>query len=295
MYLVIDIGGTAIKYCCMNRNGEIFNQKEFLTANIVSLEQFIKCLSDIYFSCENIEGIALACPGVIDSINGIVEKITAYPFLQGKSLTKLLSKACDNILVTIENDAKCAALAEVWQGNAKDCDDAIVIVFGTGIGGAVIKNKQIHHGAHRLAGEISTLIVDYRNGQFLTWSDLASTTALCKRVSDVLKIDKINGRQVFELVHDGNEAVIKVLDAFCNDIAIQLYNLQYMYDPDIICIGGGISKQKILLEKIQASITKIAMDSEQLLDLKVVSCKYYNQANLLGALYHFLMVNNLIF
>lgn len=295
MYLVFDIGGTAIKYCYMNKSGEIFNQQEFLSASINNLEQFIKCLSDIYFKNENIEGIALACPGIVDNITGVIEKITAYPFLQGKSLTKLLSNACNNIKVTVENDAKCAALAEIWCGNAKDYRDAIIIVLGTGIGGAVIKDKKIHQGAHCLAGEMSMMIVDYHDNQFVTWSDLASTTALCKRTAKVLGIDKINGYQVFELVSQGNEAVIGVLDAFCRDIAIQLYNLQYIYDPEIICIGGGISKQEILIKKIQANLAKISIEAKQLCDLNVVSCKYYNQANLLGALYYFLSTNNFIF
>lgn len=56
----------------------------------------------------------------------------------------------------MENDAKCAGLAEAWIGSAQAYDDAIIVVLGTGIGGAIIKNKQIHHGAHLFAGEIST-------------------------------------------------------------------------------------------------------------------------------------------
>lgn len=78
----------------------------------------------------------------------------------------------------------------------------------------------------------------------MTWSDVASTSALCKRVSNVLEIKEIDGREVFELVKNNNQQVIEILDSFCLDIAIQLYNLQSMYDPEVICIGGGISKQK---------------------------------------------------
>lgn len=292
MYLIFDIGGSAIKYCYANEQNEIINKQEFETTPLTNLELFIGRLSDIYFQSEDdIEGIAISCPGVIDAKTGIIKTITAYPYLQGICLTKLLSKVCNGVKVTIENDAKCAGLAEALTGNAKDYKDALVVVLGTGIGGAVIKDRKIHHGANLSAGEISTMIVDYDKSshQILTWSDIASTSALCKRVAVVLNIEKIDGRTVFEMVRQNNQDVIKVLDSFCFDIAIQLFNLQHLYDPEVICIGGGISRQNILIEKIQEAIITIHNRSNQLLLPHVVSCRYYNEANLLGALYHFKM------
>ena len=292
MYLIFDIGGTAVKYCYSNNKNEIIGKQEFETASLTNLELFIDRLSNVYFQSDyNIEGIAISCTGVIDAKTGIIKTITAYPYLQGICLTEILSRVCNGVKVTIENDAKCAGLAEVWSGNAKDCKDALVVVLGTGIGGAVIKDRKIHHGASLSAGEISTIIVDYdkSNGRFLTWSDIASTSALCRRVAATLGIEKIDGRKIFELVKQNNEKVIQVLDAFCFDIAVQLFNLQHIYDPEIICIGGGISRQNILIKKIQKAIMKIYNESDQLLIPNVVSCKYYNEANMIGALYHYKM------
>lgn len=291
MYLVFDIGGTAIKYCHMNENGEIFDKHEISSKEIDSLEMFIDVLSGIYQqNSDVIKGIALACPGVIDASKGIIKIVVAYPYLQGVCLTKLLSQACDGKKVTLENDAKCAGLAEAWIGNAKEYQDAIMVIIGTGIGGAIIKDKQIHHGANLFAGEISTIILDFdlQTNQALTWSDVASTTALCKRVAKVLNIDEIDGRRVFELANHNNQAVLKVLESFCLDIAKQLYNLQYIYDPGIICIGGGISKQPLLIKMIKEAIDLIGKSSNQLIKPNVSSCKFYNDANLIGALSYFL-------
>lgn len=291
MYLVFDIGGTAIKYCHMNDNGEIFDKHEISSKEIDSLEMFIDVLSGIYQqNSAVIKGIALACPGVIDASKGIIKIVVAYPYLQGVCLTKLLSQACDGKKVTLENDAKCAGLAEAWIGNAKEYQDAIMVIIGTGIGGAIIKDKQIHHGANLFAGEISTIILDFdlQTNQALTWSDVASTTALCKRVAKVLNIDEIDGRRVFELANHNNQAVLKVLESFCLDIAKQLYNLQYIYDPGIICIGGGISKQPLLIKMIKEAIDLIGKSSNQLIKPNVSSCKFYNDANLIGALSYFL-------
>lgn len=293
MYLVFDIGGTPIKYCWMNEAGEIFNKQEILSTAVDSLDKFIKTVAKIYHeSNRKVEGIALSCPGVIDAANGTIKVVVAYPYLQGICLTELISKACDNIKVSLENDAKCAGLAEAWIGSAQAYDDAIIVVLGTGIGGAIIKNKQIHHGAHLFAGEISTLIVDYdkETNQVLTWSDIASTTALCKRAAEALAVTSIDGRRVFELANNADEVVLEVLKNFCLDIAIQLYNLQYSYDPGVICIGGGISKQPLLIKLIKEAVEIIANETNQLLKPNVTTCKFYNEANLIGALSYFLSI-----
>lgn len=277
----------------MNEAGEIFNKQEILSTAVDSLDKFIEIVAKIYHeSNRKVEGIALSCPGVIDAANGTIKVVVAYPYLQGICLTELISKACDNIKVSLENDAKCAGLAEAWIGSAQAYDDAIIVVLGTGIGGAIIKNKQIHHGAHLFAGEISTLIVDYdkETNQVLTWSDIASTTALCKRAAEALAVTSIDGRRVFELANNADEVVLEVLKNFCLDIAIQLYNLQYSYDPGVICIGGGISKQPLLIKLIKEAVEIIANETNQLLKPNVTTCKFYNEANLIGALSYFLSI-----
>ena len=293
MYLVFDIGGTAIKYCHMNEHGEIFDKHEISSKKLNSLEVFIETISSIYHqSKEKIEGIALASPGVIDAQQGVINIVMAYPYLSGQNVTKLLSKACDGVKVTVENDAKCAGLAEAWKGNAQDYQDAVMVIIGTGIGGAVIKDKQIHHGAHLFAGEISTMILNYnpKTKKALTWSDVASTRALCIHVAKALGIAEINGREVFALANQGNQTVLEVLKEFCYQTAIQLFNVQYVYDPEIICIGGGISKQPLLIEMLNVAIDEIGEASNQLLKPKITSCKFYNDANLIGALAYFLMM-----
>ena len=111
MYLVFDIGGTVIKYGYLNEQGEIIDKDEFIS-ELTDLDIFIDTLSKIYFESKyEIKGIALSCPGVINTKTGVIKTIVAYPYLEGICLTKMLSKACNGIKVTIENDAKCAGLA----------------------------------------------------------------------------------------------------------------------------------------------------------------------------------------
>lgn len=290
MYLVFDIGGTVIKYGLMEETGEIIKKFNFSAQEITSLEMFVAKIKEIYLNYQGkVEGIAFSSPGVIDAKAGIIKIIVAHPYLQGVCLTEEISKACDNLKVTVENDAKCAGLAETWIGNAKDNQDAIVVVLGTGIGGTIIKNKQIHHGKNLFAGEISTIIVAYdkETNKALTWSDIASTTALCKRCAKVLNIESIDGYQIFELLNNNNPLIRQEMEDFCLDIAIQLYNLQYIYDPEVILIGGGISKQPALITMINEAVAKINQETNQLVVPNVTNCKFDNDANLIGALYHF--------
>ena len=76
-------------------------------------------------------------------------------------IKEVLSKRCDGINVSVENDGKSAALSEVWLGNAKNVNDAVVYVFGSGIGGAIVKDRKIHRGNRLIAGEVSNLITHY--------------------------------------------------------------------------------------------------------------------------------------
>lgn len=292
MYLVIDVGGTAIKYCYMDQDGGMYDKAQISTNSIHSLEEFIQTIQTIYHSSTyRIEGIALSCPGVIDADKGIIKVVVTIPYLHGVCLVKEISEACDNVKVTIENDGKCAGLAEVWKGNVKDFNDSIVIVFGTGIGSAVIKDKRIHSGHNLFAGEISTIIVDYdvKNKKVIEWSDIASTKALCQMGAKVLGLDKMDGKEFFEYANKGNERILQVLDEAAFQIAIQLYNMQYLYDPGIICIGGGISKQPLFINKIKEAVHKINIETNPLIVPNVEVCKFYNDANLIGALYNFMI------
>ncbi len=296
MYLVFDIGGTAIKYAYLNEEGTILEKDDFPSNTVHNLNEFLDCLSGIYHNSKyDIKGIALSCPGVIDAKKGEILVVAAYPYLNKVCLTEELSKRCNGIKVTLENDGKCAGLAEAWIGNASAYQDAIVVVFGTGIGGAVIKNKAVHHGGHRIAGEISSIICDYdeKEGKLITWSDIASTQALCKKTAQRLNLseNEVNGYFIFQKADENNSEVLEILDEFYMDVAVQMYNLQYIYDPEIICIGGGISKQPRVIKGIQKAVEEIYNTTKrELLIPQVTTCKYYNDANLIGALYHFKQV-----
>lgn len=294
-FLVIDVGGSAIKYALMDIKADILEKGEVPTP-LTNLEDYLNTLESIYHSYENqVKGIAMSAPGTIDSDTGyFYTGGMLQDFVHEVNLQQMLEERC-GIPVRIENDAKCAALAEAWSGSLKDCRDGVVIVLGTGVGGGLIKDGCLHKGRNFAAGELSFLIIgddleDDNSYMALT----AGTVGLRKRAGKAIGVDpdSLDGRMIFERANAGDEAVIAAIDEFTRPIARLIYNIQVFYDPEKIAVGGGISRQPLLLQLIQKNLDQIyeRMIHPVVIGQKaeVVCCKYLSDSNLIGALYHFL-------
>lgn len=124
------------------------------------------------------------------------------------------------------------------------------------------------------------------------WAGRNGVPALCAAVAEVKKlpIEAVDGYKVFEYVNSGDKEAIEILDKFCSKLVSQLYNFQYIYDPEKIAIGGGISQQTALIECIQKHVEIEAKQIGPFLmeKPKVVPCKFFNDSNLIGALYNYL-------
>ena len=108
-----------------------------------------------------------------------------------------------------------------------------------------------------------------------------------------IPVEEINGKIIFNYANEGDEEILKVLDKFCYKLAVQIYNLHNIYNPERICIGGGISSQDILFEFIYKNIEKLkAIMPPNFVPPTIVSCEYKNDSNLIGALYNYLIKYN---
>lgn len=292
--LVLDVGGTFIKYAVMDENVEIIEKGKVPTP-LDTIENFVAVIGELFDKYKNeIQGIAMSLPGRMDSDKGYLYSGGALQYNSGKNIVEILQKRCP-VPITIENDGKCAALAEAWIGNLKDCDDGIVVILGTGIGGGIIKDKKLHKGKHFMAGEFSMIFCDSKeiNGDFEQfWAGKNGVPVLCAAVAEVKKlpIESVDGYKVFEYVNSGDKEVIEILDKFCSKLVAQLYNFQYIYDPEKIAIGGGVSQQSALIECVQKHVEIEAEKIGPFLMEKpnVVPCKFFNDSNLIGALHNYL-------
>ncbi len=313
MYLVFDVGGTTIKYAWMKSDGTIDEKAKIPTPVKTgqTIDDFVEVIGNIYDCYKNrdhIDGIAMGLPGQVDIENGIVYGGGGIRYMHNVHLMDLVSRRCDDVRVSLENDGKCAALAEVWLGNAKDVDDAYVLVFGTGIGGAMVKDRRIHRGKHLLAGEVSYVFEKLERkdlpriqpGEQLgvyeaveklpfTWSAVSATGSVCFHYAKKkgLPFEEVTGEKIYQWAGEGDEDALDMLEEMYFSIAKQCCNLYVIYNPEVILIGGGISAEPAFIEGIQRYIDQIKPLSMVFNDIRIDVCKFRNDSNLLGALYNF--------
>ena len=289
--LCFDVGGTSIKHAILNEKAEIFEKGSF-PSTTESIEAFLSSIKEIYDRYKDeVEGVSFSMPGVIDPETGYFYTGGAYDeFIHGINMAEVFHTFIDKPLI-ITNDAKCAAYGELGYGCLKDVSDAAVLVLGTGIGGCLIKDRKPIYGKHLYAGEFSFVNLTGTAQGEDTFARRCGAAALMKRVQEELQSEEhIGGHQIFEMANAGDERVLKALHDFCFDLAMQIYNLQMIFDPEVFAIGGGISAQKILFDILDECFEEIKEGYGVMYFSKpeVVVCQHRNDANLIGALYRFI-------
>lgn len=296
VYLAFDIGGTNIKYAAITEKGEILIKGKYKSPKN-SLEELIHSMGEVHRELAvtyNFEGIALSIPGAPNNETGVVPGGSALPFIHGPNLREALLKET-GLNMFAENDAKSAALCEVWIGAASDVQDSLFIVLGTGVGGAIVKNKKLHYGRNHLAGEFGYLIqgYDFERSVFTTFSSLGSTGSLVLDVARRRSIspDHISGEEIFLDAENGDRDCIQAIERFYESIATAIYGLMYTYNPEKIILGGAISARPDLpiriSEKLDEIKKNITSDIPEV-NPPIVPCQYGEDANLLGAVYNYM-------
>ena len=250
-----------------------------------TLPEFYQCLEETVNELKKqvpIKGVALSCPGEVDQKTGVIGGDSALPYIHGFDIRSELKKRF-GLPVSIENDANCAALAEMASGAGKKVKDAIFLVIGTGVGGALVVDKKLHHGAHLLGGEFGYLLL----GQEMTVSQIVSPVSIAERYNAKTR-QALSGKEVFAKAQTGDKIASVEVDNALQTLALLIYNLQYSFDPELFIIGGAISKNPALISMLEPKLAKLRQKVKAAkLEPKIAVCHYYEQANLLGAAINF--------
>jgi len=293
--LAIDIGGTEIKIGIVTEDGNIKNKKNYITRlEGVSLKyRVISILKENIAS--DIKGIAVSTAGQVDSNTGMIIEAVGESFKgwKGTNVIDLINKEF-NLPVSVENDANCAALAELKRGSAKGVKDFVLVTLGTGIGGCIVVNGNILTGSNGVAGELGHISINNEGskcscGNIGCWEMYGSTAALVKRGKNLVNTkEDINGKWIFENIKNGDTVINEEYNKWIYDVSLGLVTLVHLFNPSLIVIGGGVSKQgDILIKPIEEQISKLAMNSFTK-NLKVVAAMHSNDAGLIGAFEHFM-------
>lgn len=293
-YMVFDIGGSSVKWSVINESGEFFESNKFSIPK--NKEEFFSELAKVtneMRKMHDVKGIAVSAPGAVDSETGIIGGISAIPYIHGPNFKEILNEAT-SLELEIENDANCAALGECWLGAGKENKDLAFVVCGTGIGGAIVKDKKIHVGIHKHGGEFGycSITCDLEGKpKFTSWSKAGSTTALANKVAKLKGLEEgsLDGVEVFELCKKGDEIALNEVNKYYLTMAVGIYNIQYTFDPEVIILGGAISEREEYIDEINKRVD-ILMNSglEGKIKPLLKKCEFGNNANKLGALYNYL-------
>ena len=295
-YLGIDVGGTNIKFALMDPEGNLLQKGELPTPE-TSLEAYLDTLAVIRGRFPEAEALVMSAPGKIDADRGYFYTGGALSYIGGTDLPGLLEPRI-GIPVCVENDGKCAALAELWQGAMLGVRTGAVMTIGTAIGGAVIIDGKLHRGASFAAGEFSWMATqfDEEYGIPQLWGCRSGVAALTGRYEarKGLAEGSVDGRAFFAALQDGDPDAAETLETYSAFLARGIVSLQAVLEAERIAIGGGVSRQPALIGAIDREVGAVWEHMGAWLPMRrpeIVACRFGNDANLLGALYHYLELN----
>lgn len=309
MYIGIDIGGTSIKGGIVDIRGNIV--KKITTETRVE-EGYDVVRDDIYILVDDlmkeskkmgydILSIGIGVPGIVDVNNDYIINCTNLKWSCVPLGIDMKHKY--NIPIYIDNDATVAGIAENVQGITKGFDNSIFVTLGTGVGGGIIINGKVYSGSHNKGSEIGHMVIgdNFYNcncGNNGCLETFASATAIVKYTKKLIEEgdsneefnDAINGnlhnidtKLVFDMAKKGNVIAIKSVNRMLKYLSIGLGNLINLLDPDIIAIGGGVSKAgEYLIENLNDRIKKYLI-FDQGETTKIVLSKLGNDAGIIGA------------
>lgn len=279
--LAYDIGGSSIKYGVVSETGELSRQGKVKTP--ATLAEFYTAVERIRRECPvAVRGAGFSFPGAVDFAADVIRGDSAVPYIHNFPIGQALSERL-GLPVSMENDANCAGLGECTWGAGREFKNAVFMVIGSGIGGAVIINQRIYRGNHFHGGEFGYMVMNDK-GEIL--SNTGSTRALVERVAAAKSVPatEMDGEKVFAMAEAGDAVAKREIAAMCEYLAVAAYNLQYALDPDVILLGGGVSARADLVAQIQQHVDAI-LARVQIAHVRPLlrTCEAGNAANLLGA------------
>jgi glucokinase len=253
----VDLGGTNLRAAILSPTGDILERRKEATraaegwsSVVARLIDNIKHQRDIA-SQKGLEvcAVGVGAPGVIQGDKGIVVKSPNFPDWNNLPLRDHLEKALD-IPVYLENDANAAALGEQWRGAGQGIQSMILLTLGTGVGGGIILDNKVWHGADGMAGEIGhmTLIPTGRPctcGNTGCLEMYASARGIVQSYREALgksadALKQITSEQVYEAARTGNEIAVRVMNDMGRMLGIGIAGLINIFNMERVVIGGGV-------------------------------------------------------
>ena len=308
-YIGIDLGGTNIAVGVVDENYKIVGRakrKTVVTDNPIRIIDDMaaaaqEAVLDAGLKLADIKRCGVGSPGFADTVNGIL--YCAFNLNIDKLNVKELMEERLNLPTLLANDANAAALGEMLAGAGKGSDNFVIITLGTGVGGGVIMNGKMLVGSNFAGGELGHSLLVYNGekcacGRKGCWETYASATALIRQTKLKMQeypdsimwqltgnnIDNVNGRTAFDAMREGDAAAKEVVSQYIEYVAAGVTNMINIFQPQILTIGGGISKEgDTLIKPVSEYVSKNAFSSGACEATKINVAQLGNDAGIIGA------------
>ena len=309
-YVGIDIGGTNLKAGLVEDNGLILATQSMKVAQIddpdslawtlVALTQDLCRSAGV--SLEDVTSVGVGVPGTVDIRSGTVLYTCNLP-LRSVPLRKLFHHYLP-MPMYIENDANCAALAEYFVGSGRGSKRFVMITLGTGIGGGIVHNGKIFHGANGMAGEVGHMSIVYNGepcpcGRRGCWERYASASALKRLTAQAMEASpesilrsvvaenggKVSGQSAFIAMRRGDPVGKQVCEQYIDYLADGILNLVNIFQPDTLAIGGGVSNEddEYLLRPLQKRVEQGSLPGSRDKLTRLVKAELGSRSGIIGA------------
>ena len=289
-YIGIDLGGTNIAVGVVNEDLEIVVKGKMPTMRERSADEIVKDMGALCrelvakagLTFDDIAGVGIAAPGIIDPERGEVKylkniEMFHYPIVERLKAEIPVSR------VFLENDANAAALAEAKVGAGRGFDDVVMITLGTGVGGGIVIGGKLYSGFNYAAAEIGHMGIEAngrpckcgRRGCFEAYSSATGLITMTKehmraKTNTVMwdicggDLEKVDGRTAFDAAKRGDAVGQAVVDEYIRYLAYGIVNVINIFQPQVLCIGGGVCGEgDYLLKPLRALIDREEYGAEE--------------------------------
>ncbi|MDD6988063.1 ROK family protein [Ruminococcus sp.] len=311
--LGIDLGGTNIVAGVVDKKYKIVAKASCKTAVPRPESEICDSMAEVAkkavekakLTMDDIESVGIGVPGAVNPKTGIIE-YSANLFFHNWEVVQMMEERLGK-KVHIENDANAAALGEYLAGSAKGARNAVAITLGTGVGGGIIIDGKIYSGSNFAGAELGHMVIvkdgkECACGRRGCWETYASATGLInltkqKILSEKLEfsymlklcdgdINKVNGRTAFDAMRDGDPTAKSVVEEYISYLSCGLVNIINIFQPDVLCIGGGISNEgENLLGPVRSYIERERYTKHNDKQTVICKCTLGNDAGIIGAAY----------
>lgn len=259
----VDLGGTKISCALSDLAGNIIETQVVSTnaneGEMAVLNRIINVIDKVMLNTntnkEDVKAIGIGAPGPLDAKKGIIVEPANLPFVNFDLVTPIKDKF--NMPVFLDNDANAAAIGEYMFGAGKGTESMVYITISTGVGGGAILDGKVYRGRTTNALEVGhTTIEPFSSircncGNLGCLEAFASGTAIAKRAKEAVltnvdtslkQYETLTSYEVFKEAENGDRVAVSIRDNALRYLGVGVTNIINTFDPDMVVIGGGVSK-----------------------------------------------------